>query len=403
MKKNILIIGINYYPEDSAIGLYTTQKAEYLARKGHHVEVITGFPYYPNWKISHEYLDKNYFHREEVNGVVVYRSRQYVPENPTFSKRILHLISFTLGNFFNLFKITKPDIVVSIIPFTSSALLGWFLKLRYKSKLWVHIQDFEFDAAVDSGLLKGNKKWIMKLLQWIETRILNKADVVSTISQSMIKKLKTKTKTNTYFLPNWIDDEIFSVHANEKHNFLNTKKFKILYSGNIGAKQDWGFFVKILEQLHTDDEIEIVVVGEGSEKSQLVEKTRKHNFVKHHNLVPFHDLPKLLQSADLHILFQKQEVIDTVMPSKILGMMASGKPSLVSGNIKSEVSKIFSSSNGGYYINSSTPETVIEKVQQLIKDEKLRIKMGRDAKKYVFENFSKSNILSDFEIRLLKD
>ena len=55
MAKNITVIGINYYPEDSAIGLYTTQKAEALASKGHNVTVITGFPYYPAWKIKDEY------------------------------------------------------------------------------------------------------------------------------------------------------------------------------------------------------------------------------------------------------------------------------------------------------------------------------------------------------------
>ena len=110
MIKKITIIGINYYPEDSAIGLYTTQKAEHLANNGYDVTVITGFPYYPQWEIPKEYKSKPYLLKESINGVNVFRSKQYVPSKPTFFKRILHLSSFTFGNFLNLFRISKPCI-----------------------------------------------------------------------------------------------------------------------------------------------------------------------------------------------------------------------------------------------------------------------------------------------------
>ena len=151
MIKNITIIGINYFPEDSAIGLYTTQKAEYFTKKGYNVTLITGFPYYPQWRILNEYKSKPFFFKETINGVNILRFRQYVPSNPTFFKRVLHLLSFTFGSIINLFKTPKPDLVISIVPFTSSILLGWFLKLIYKSKLWVHVQDFEFDIAAQTG------------------------------------------------------------------------------------------------------------------------------------------------------------------------------------------------------------------------------------------------------------
>jgi len=262
LRNKIVIIGINYYPEDSAIGLYTTEKAEYLVSKGFDITVITGFPYYPQWEIREDYKSKSYLVNETINGVKVYRSKQYVPKDPTFIKRVIHLTSFTFGNFINLFNVGKPDIVISIIPFTTSSLLGWFLKKRYKAKHWVHIQDFEFDAAIDSGLLKGNKKLVIRLLQRIEKFVLNKADIASTISFGMINKLKTKTDTNTYYLTNWIDVEKFGNNKLETHKYLSADTFKILYSGNIGAKQDWEFFIEVLNHLKHIDNIEVVVVGE---------------------------------------------------------------------------------------------------------------------------------------------
>ncbi|MDN3664912.1 MULTISPECIES: WcaI family glycosyltransferase [Algibacter] len=396
MSKRITIIGINYYPEDSAIGLYTTQKAEYLVSKGLDVTVITGFPYYPQWEIREDYKSKGYFVNETINGVKVYRSKQYVPKDPTFIKRIRHLISFTFGNFLNLFKTNKPDVVISIIPFTTSALLGWFLKIRYKCKHWVHIQDFEFDAAIDSGLLKGNKKSVIKFLQSIEGFVLKKADIVSTISHGMIKKLKAKTDTKTYYLTNWIDVSKFSSTTLETHPYLTSNKFKILYSGNIGAKQDWDFFVNVLKKLEKLSDVEVILVGEGAEKENVLEKIKDFNFVKHFNLVPYAELASLLSSADVHILFQKTDVIDTVMPSKILGMMASAKPSIVTGNIKSEVAMVFEDSHGGFYFDGESTNQVIDQIKILKEDKALCTKLGKGAKLYVEEKFSKDKVLNDF-------
>ncbi|GAL62280.1 glycosyltransferase [Algibacter lectus] len=312
------------------------------------------------------------------------------------------MTSFTFGNFINLFRIAKPDIVIAIIPFTTSALLGWFLKMRYGSKLWVHIQDFEFDAAIDSGLLQGNAKKIFKGLLWIEKKVLSKADVVSTISYGMIEKLKQKTDARSYYLTNWIDVSLFDKMENKTHPYLKSENFKILYSGNIGTKQDWDFFFNFINEIKCVKDIEVIIVGEGAEKENVLNILKPFNFVKHYNLVPFDELPLLLSSADLHILFQKTDVIDTVMPSKLLGMMASGKPSIVTGNLKSEVATVFKESKGGYYFDGGSIKDVLERVDVLIKDEKLRKSLGLNAKDYVTRKYSKNEVLNDFSTELIK-
>ncbi|WP_040279622.1 WcaI family glycosyltransferase [Psychroserpens damuponensis] len=400
---NITIIGVNYSPEDSAIGLYTTQKAEYLVSKGYNVSVITGFPYYPQWKIRSDYEHKKRWYKEIVNDVSVYRYKQYVPANPTFSKRIIHLLSFTFGNVPNLFKIAKPDHVICIVPFTSSILLGWFLKLRYRSKLWIHIQDFEFDAAIDSGLLSSNKSFFIKRILWLERALLHKADTISTISNGMLKKLKTKVKnTNTYYLTNWLDTSKFRVKTESKHPYLASEKFKIVYSGNIGAKQDWDFFFKVLDVLKTIKDIEVIIVGEGAEKIKVVEGIKNYDFVKHHNLVPYEELPLLLSSADVHFLFQKSDVIDTVMPSKLLGMMASSKPSIVTGNKDSEVATVYENSQGGYYYSDNLLNQVVDSIKTLKGDKNLCKQLGENAEAYVIKNYSKEPILDRFILELEK-
>lgn len=393
--KKITLIGVNYYPEDSAIGLYTTQKAEYLLKKGFDVSVITGYPYYPQWSIQKAYKDKKNYHQEIINGIKVYRYKQYVPSDPTFFKRIRHLLSFTIGSFFNLNKPPKPDIVIAIVPFTADVLLGWILKLRYKSKLWVHIQDFEFDAAVESGLIKGKKAYIFKLLFSFERFLLKRADVVSTISNGMIAKLESKTNKKGFYLTNWLDTDMFLNKFKKPHPYLSSTKFKILYSGNIGAKQDWHFFINFIDQIK-DLDVEVVVVGEGAEATNLKNKLEKYTFVKHYNLVPFNELFHLLQSADLHVLFQKEDVVDTVMPSKILGMMGSEKPSVITGNNNSEVKEIIEKSKAGFYFNPSQLDAIVACVIKLKNNTELSKQIGVNAKKYIIDNYSQKTVLDQF-------
>lgn len=399
MDKTITLIGINFYPEDTAIGIYSTQMVKYLIQKGYKVNVITGFPYYPQWKIKEEYQNKHTFFKETINNITVYRYKQYVPIKPTFLKRIIHLLDFTLGSFINSFKIKQTDLVIAVVPFTSSILLGWFLKKRLKAKLWTHIQDFEFEAALQSGVSKKNNNFLFKGLFKLEKYLLNSSDIVSTISLSMQSKLETKTKSKTYYFPNWINKNNISSDISKQHRYLESKKFKILYSGSIGDKQNWEFFIEFLNALKNVDNVEVCIVGQGSKKDWLFSKVMAYDFVKVFEPVPLIHLNDLLCSADLHVLFQKDNILETVMPSKVLGMMASGIPSLITGHHQSEVAQIIEESNGGIYLPNNLAE-VLKSFVKLQSDRNYRNLLGANARNYVIKNFEYNSILPKFESAL---
>jgi len=404
LKNNITLIGVNFYPEDSSTGLYSTQMAENLAIT-HKVKVITGFPYYPEWEIREAYKNKPTYLKEEKENITIYRYKQYVPKEPSFKKRILHLLDFTMGSLWNVFKVKKSDLVICVVPFTTSIVLGLLVAKLRGAKVWVHIQDFEFDAAVESGLAgeqHGVKAKIFKALFSLERKLLNRADIVSTISYGMIEKLKTKTTTPHYFFPNWVDETFIDPNIVQQHHLMQSDKFKILYSGNIGAKQDWDFFIKVVEHFKHREDIEFIVVGAGAKKEWLVAQTKSMKNIIHAMPVEYATLPSLLCSANLHILFQKNDVIDTVMPSKLLGMMASSTPSVVTGNLESEVAKVFNKSEGGYFFDSNNFDDVAESIEKLSADKTLASTMGKDARTYIIEHFSASKVLSNFEEKVEK-
>ena len=401
-KKTITLFTGNYTPEDTAIGLYTSQFALFLSSKGYDVSVITGFPYYPKWEIANEYKNKSTYFNEIINGIAVFRYKQFVPQNVTFIGRIKLMLSLLWGNYINSKRIKQTDLVICIVPFTLSVLTAYLLAKKTKAKLWVHVQDFEFDLAFQSGVLHSNilGKIIKKAVFSFEKYLLKKADVLSTISFNMVEKSKEKTKFESiYYFPNWISSKNINPNNAKQHPFINKDKFTLLYSGNIGEKQDWNLFESLCQNLISEN-IEIVIVGNGAYVEKLKARLIKFDFIRFYEPIPYSDLNDLLCSADLHFLFQKTDVLDTVMPSKILGMMASGKPSIITGNKHSEVAKIFNENEIDGYFYSDEVDPILNFIRIQKYNKTALLPYNENAKNYVLESFSEEKTLEKFEEKI---
>jgi len=402
--KNITIITSFYFPEDTAIGLYTTQFSKYLSKRGYDIKIITGFPYYPAWNIFESYQKHPHLYSEKIDEIEIYRYKQFVPEKVTFRGRIKMMFSAIYGTFCNLKKINNTDLVICIVPFTLSILPAYILAKRKKAKLWVHIQDFEYDLALESGIVKKNNlvsKLFKNCVLGFERLLLNRATLISSISMNMLSKICDKSKHDSpYFFPNWVSSEKINPEVSKKHPIINTDKFTLLYSGNIGEKQNWNFLYDLCQVISPTENIEIVIVGDGGFKNTLIEKLKDFAFVKYYDPVPYEELNDLLCSANVHFLFQKTDVLDTVMPSKILGMMASKKPSILSGNIKSEVLTVINQSQGGFYFSENDIKPVFQTILELKNNPTLCLEMGEKARSYILNKFSEDNILASFEEKI---
>ncbi len=391
--KNITIISHNYYPEDVANGFYNTQMAEYLSQN-HKVRIITGYPYYPKWEIFEAYRNKPSFSKEKINEVEVFRFKQYTPQEQSFSKRIFQMVHFFIGSLRNVWKQKEADIIIVVLPFTLSILLGFILRWRTKGKVIVHIQDFEFDAALQSGFSSNAflKKMILRFEKWL----FDASDAVSTISNGMLQRLSDKSDTPQIYFPNWIDANTINPAISTKHPYSNGDKFTILYSGNIGEKQDWNFFIEVVKRFENQENIQFVLVGDGAKRKDIVEALEDQENLVYYPPVPYSELNDLLCSADLHVLFQKTEVIDTVMPSKILSIFASSKPFIITGNKDSEVKKHVEESQGGYYFSDGDVDTVVSAINAFV-DGKETLTQNSKARDFIIERFAYENVLSQFE------
>lgn len=402
--QNITIITANYYPEDTAIGLYTTQFSKFLITKNYSVTVITGFPCYPQWSIYDEYRKKASFMTENIDGVQIIRYKQYVPKEVNFKGRVLMMLSMVIGVFINIFKIRKTSLVICIVPYTISLLPALILSKLKRAKFWIHIQDFEFDLALDSGIVKNENvlsKILKKGVSFFERSMLNSSNVSSSISLSMLNKIRVKSNhKEPFYFPNWVSSEKINPHNFKQHPFISEDKFTLLYSGNIGEKQDWSFLNDLCNIMSNEDNIEIVIVGNGGYCNTLKSELKNCVFVRFFEPVPYRELNDLLCSVNAHFLFQKNDVVDTIMPSKILGMMASAKPSIITGNEVSEVKTIINQSEGGYYFYKNNAQEVYETILLLKNNTILCTEIGKKARYYITEKFSEKNILENFHQKI---
>jgi len=114
MPLKILLISYNYAPELTGIGKYNTEFCAYLVEEGNQVDVITGFPYYPQWKIFKSYKN-SFYTQENIKGVNLTRCPVYIPSQPSGFKRMLMDFSFYVSSLFvvlkKLFSLQRYDVV----------------------------------------------------------------------------------------------------------------------------------------------------------------------------------------------------------------------------------------------------------------------------------------------------
>lgn len=339
----ILIHGINYAPELTGIGKYTGELAEWLAARGHRVRVVTAPPYYPHWHVVEGYSGTRY-RREQLNGVDAWRCPLYVPTNPSGLKRILHLASFALSSLPVMVRqiFWKPDVIVVIEPPLLCAPAAWLTARLSGAKCWLHVQDFEVDAAFELGILPFG--WMKRIVSGIERRLMRRFDRVSTISDNMIERLEEKGVRTAVLFPNWVDTErIFplpDVSPLRRELGIAEDAFVALYSGNMGRKQGLEIIIEAAGILSGRAGLHFVLCGDGAVRDEVFRQAAGLPNVSFHPLQPVERLNDLLNMADVHLLPQKAGAADLVMPSKLTGMLASGRPVVASAAAGTQIAGI---------------------------------------------------------------
>jgi colanic acid biosynthesis glycosyl transferase WcaI len=454
----ILIHGLNFSPELVGVGKFTGEMAEWLAENGHDVRAVTAPPFNPAAKVFPGF--STWFYRREnrtysrtsnvpdqrstqsegcslgtssvssgtasatpgvgllvseagaenetrqAGRLSVFRCPLYVPRTPSAGKRVLHLASFALSSFWSMLRQVpwRPEVVLVIEPTLLCAPNAWLTARLSGAKSWFHIQDFEADAAFELGLLTSPH--LRSFVMAVEKKSMQGFDRVSTISQKMGLRLAQKgVESSRYVLfPNWVDTEaIFPLQESSplrKELRIPNEAIVPLYSGTMAHKQGLDLLADAVHKLGSRNELHFVFCGDGPAKAALADSTAQMQNVHFLPLQPFERLNDLLNLADIHLLPQRANAADLVMPSKLTGMLASGRPVVASAANDTQLAQV--AEGRGVVVPPGDASAFAWAIDQLASHPTLREKLGRNARAYAVSNLDRNVVLRGVEQELLK-
>ncbi|WP_454695511.1 WcaI family glycosyltransferase [Achromobacter aegrifaciens] len=396
----ILIYGINYAPELTGIGKYSAELAEWLAAHGHEVSVVTAPPYYPQWQV-HEGYRADRYRKEVLRGVTVRRAPLWVPGRPGGLKRLIHLASFALSSLPSLLRAaaSRPDIILVVEPALFCAPAAWLAARLCGARAWLHIQDYEVDAAFELGLLKGAglRAMVLRAERWLMRRF----DRVSTISERMLDLARAKgvDPGRAVLLPNWIDVDAIAPQAGggqyRKELGIPDDAIVALYSGNMGGKQGLQTLADVARRLSRETRLWFVFCGQGPERAPLQQQCEGLARVVFLDLQPAERLGELLNTADIHLLPQRAGAADLVMPSKLTGMLASGRPVVCGAAPGTELAGVVA--RCGLLTPPEDGAAMAEAVRKLSYNAQIRETLGAAARQYAQAHLHVDSVLAAAE------
>lgn len=378
----ILIQSMNFSPEPTGIGKYSGELADALVERGHSVLVVCAPPYYPEWKPRADSTPWRWSVQRPRPGLTVVRCPLWVPSRPTGMRRLLHQASFAATSLPVLCWLAlrwRPDWVFAVAPATMTAPAAWMAARLAAAKAWLHVQDLELDAAFGLGLLRGGA--LRRISLRCEAALLRCFDQVSTLSKAMQQRLLDKgvAPERTSLLPNWVDlrqvhDEVDG-RPMRKALGIATGQTMLLFSGTMNRKQGLGVVIETARRLQARHDLVFVLCGQGECRAELENRAGDLPGVRFLDLVAADRLPGLLAAADIHLLPQRRDAADLVLPSKLGGMLASGRPVIAAAAAGSEIEAVVR--HNGRAVEPEDVDALVAAITELAGDATLRRQLGR--------------------------
>ena len=392
-----MIISEPFYPQVAAIGQLLTDLSEDLVKSGHQVKVVTGNP-------NNNFNKNNSIPRKEnYKGIEIIRLK-----NTTFTKyrmagRVLNYLTFHFLVFSRVLFYERPDLVfvLSTPPFISFS--GLMLKILKKSKVIYNVQDLFPDLAVELGKLKN--KLFIGFLKKLSVLIVRKVDKVVVVGEYMEKKIREEllkeTIENNHIITihNWADgDKIKVLRGDIEDNFLRKKwglegKFVVLYSGNIGYLHEFDTIISAADFLTKEGlkEIIFVFIGEGIKKNYIEGKVREKGL---NNILffPYQSREMLIYSlglANVSLVTLEKGFEGMVVPSKIYGILASGRPVIVVVGGESEIVGIIRKGKCGKIVKIRDYHALVNNIMDYYKNSKKCREDGLNGRRCFEKNFDR--------------
>ncbi len=391
---HVLFVNQYFYPDSSATAQIVSDLAVELVRDGLQVTVIC-------CNTSRTGKDK-YPRQESYQGVQILRVPSVSWDAETFYSRFSEYVIFLAMGAWRVASQRNVDMVVTLSTPPLVSLLGLVNRFISGAKFVYWVQDVYPDIAVNLGVL-NKRSLTTRLLEWGALEITKRADVIVTIGECMKRRLKNKglRDEQVAVVHNWSDGGTVQPIPH-KENFFRTKhdlqgKFVVLYSGNLGRGHRFDWLLEVARSLQSAPSIRFVFVGTGTRRQEVERFSSMCNNICLLPHQPYSQLRYSLGAADLAVITLRDNMLGLMVPSKLYGHLASGRPILFIGPKDSTVAAIIEQYQCGAVFSNEDVSGIQKFIRKLVDDPGLAARLGKQSRKAYDDKFNRSESTDAFQ------
>ncbi len=310
---------------------------------------------------------------ERVDGVELRRIGGTRFGRASLLGRAIDYLSYLVGAALLLLRdVRRGDVVVAMTdPPMLGAVLGPLARVR-RARCVHWVQDL-FPEVAEVLLGERWRGWRVAPLRWLRDRSLVRADRVVAISPAMASRIAGigVDPRRISVIENWTDDASI-VPIDPTRNALRRDWnlegcFVVGYSGNLGRAHDWRTMLEVASAFRDRPEIRFLLVGDGKGMRDLAAAVRQRGLT---NVLfkPYQPRTRLSESLalpDLHWLSLLPGLDGLIFPSKLYGILAAGRPSLLVGDVRGEISDVLRRAGAGWTVASGDAGSAVELIDRL--------------------------------------
>ncbi len=374
-----------------------------LARRGHVVKVLTGFPNYPGGKLYNGYKIR-FLQRETMEGIPILRVPLYPSHDHSALRRIANYLSFSfsaasIGTLFS----EPVDVIYVYHPPATIGLPALVLSLFRRIPVVYDIQDLWPDTLKATGMVQnGAAFWIID--QWCRF-IYKHASKIVVLSPGFKRALVDRgvPKDKVEVIYNWCEEGQFqSGLRNEAlaREIGMAGRFNIVFAGTMGKAQALDTILDVAG-LFSDrcPAIQFVFVGGGIEVGRLKKRVEDEQI---RNVIfcpqrPISEIGEILNLADVLLVHLKDDPLFRItIPSKTQAYLAAGRPILM--GVRGDSADLVTKANAGLCCIPEDRKSIAQTIERLFVMPRAELEaMGVNGKRYYREELSLAKGVRRFE------
>lgn len=387
----VLLLNQVFYPDVAATAQHADDLARHLVRHGHRVTAIASRSIYGQKGAA---LPK----RETVDGVEIRRVGKSLFGKAGILARVADFGLFYLAAGRAVLFGPRHDVVVCFTTPPFIALVGWLTRVFRRSKFVYWVMDLYPDLPVACGVMKPRSP-LTRFFEGVNRFCLRRADRAVVLGRCMQERVLAKKvpAEKVVHIGVWSDQNEVRPIAREDNPYRKEwnlgDRFVVMYSGNFGIGHDVDTMCRAAEMLKNDDSIRFVFAG-GGKKKETVEAFVKDRSLANCVLAPYQPREKLdasLSCADVHLATLLEGVEGIMVPCKLFGIMAAGRPCIFIGNPSSELSRVLAEHDAGLTVRQGDAEGLVERIRALAADPGRARAMGDNARAALSNAYSRDN------------